>query len=93
METDTLDIILEKILHGFVTLIKFTLSKVWLMIVNRRRICLNWIISLYVDIVSIKNPRGFLTFFSDTGRKVYISTYMLLSPHLIFNILKELLSF
>lgn len=44
-------------------LIKFTLRKVWLMIVNCRRICLNWIISLYVDIVSIKNPRGFLTFF------------------------------
>lgn len=32
-EKDALNIILAKVLHVFVTLIKFTLRKVWLMIV------------------------------------------------------------
>lgn len=57
----------------FCCFIKFTLRKVWLMIVNCRRICLNWIVSQYV--VSIKIPLIFLIFFlADTGRNVYIST-------------------
>lgn len=91
----------------YFVLIKFTLRKVWLIIINCRRICLNWIVSLYIDYVSIKNTRFFFWlffFFPDTGRKVYINMYTLLSAHLIFTglnlevilftlILKSLFSF